>query len=143
MRDLASDNSKPVPVTARQLEALVRLAEASARVRLSKEIDVFDAERVIRIVDRCLRDVAYDPETGSFDIDKLVTGIPKQRRDIIREIKEAVKSHADDNGYAQIEEIIQLLVRNGHVKDDVRKRIDDLLRTGEAMEPRNGIIKLI
>ena len=37
LRDIA-DSSKPVPVTARQLEALVRLAEASARVRLSPKI---------------------------------------------------------------------------------------------------------
>ena len=140
---MASDNSKPVPVTARQLEALVRLAEASARIRLSDEIDESDAERVIRIVDRCLRDVAYDPETGSFDIDKLVTGIPKQRRDIIREIKEAVKSRADDNGYAQIDDVIQVLIQKGHERDDIRKRIDDLLRNGEAMEPRHGLIKLI
>ncbi|MDD3977180.1 minichromosome maintenance protein MCM [Methanomicrobium antiquum] len=143
LRDMASDNSKPVPVTARQLEALVRLAEASARIRLSDEIDESDAERVIRIVDRCLRDVAYDPETGSFDIDKLVTGIPKQRRDIIREIKEAVKSRADDNGYAQIDDVIQVLIQKGHERDDIRKRIDDLLRNGEAMEPRHGLIKLI
>ncbi|UUX92112.1 minichromosome maintenance protein MCM [Methanoplanus endosymbiosus] len=142
LRGFADDN-KPVPVTARQLEALVRLSEASARIRLSKKIETEDAERVIRIVDRCLRDVAYDPDTGSFDIDKLVTGIPKQRRDIIREIKETIRNNADDNGYTRIEEVQEILQQKGHNKDDIRKRIDDLLRSGEAMEPRHGIIKLI
>jgi replicative DNA helicase Mcm len=142
LRGFADDN-KPVPVTARQLEALVRLSEASARVRLSKKIETEDAERVIRIVDRCLRDVAYDPNTESFDIDKLVTGIPKQRRDIIREIKETIRNNADDNGYTRIEEVQEILQQKGHNKDDIRKRLDDLLRSGEAMEPRHGIIKLI
>ncbi|WOF16329.1 minichromosome maintenance protein MCM [Methanoplanus sp. FWC-SCC4] len=143
LRNLAADNSKPVPVTARQLEAMVRLAEASARIRLSPQVEESDAERVIKIVDRCLRDVAYDPDSGSFDIDKLVTGIPKQRRDIIREIKEAIKVNADDSGYARIEEVIDILSQKGHDKDDVKRRIDDLLRSGEAMQPRHGIIKLI
>ncbi|MGB4579101.1 MAG: minichromosome maintenance protein MCM, partial [Methanoculleus sp.] len=70
LRNLASGD-KPVPVTARQLEALVRLAEASARMRLSNTIDTEDTDRILRIVDACLRQVAYDAESGSFDIDKL------------------------------------------------------------------------
>jgi len=130
-------------VTARQLEALVRLAEASARLRLSPIIEDEDAERVVRIVDRCLKDVAYDPNSGTFDIDKLVTGIPKQRRDIIREIKETIRNSADESGYAKIDEVIEIIEQKGHQRDDIRKRIDDMLRTGEAMEPRHGIIKLI
>lgn len=142
LRGLADDN-KPVPVTARQLEALVRLGEASARLRLSTKIEEEDAERVVRIVDRCLKDVAYDPNSGTFDIDKLVTGIPKQRRDIIREIKETIRNTADDSGYAKIDAVIETMEQKGHHRDDVRKRIDDMLRTGEAMEPRHGIIKLI
>ena len=63
LRGIAEPN-KPVPVTARQLEALVRLGEASARIRLSNTIDMSDAERVIRIVDACLRQIAYDAKTG-------------------------------------------------------------------------------
>ena len=42
LRGIAEPN-KPVPVTARQLEALVRLAEASARIRLSDTIEQHDA----------------------------------------------------------------------------------------------------
>ncbi|MUV60022.1 minichromosome maintenance protein MCM, partial [Halobacterium sp. CBA1126] len=51
----------PVPVTARQLEALVRLGEASARVRLSDKVEEEDAERVIEIVRSCLQDIGVDP----------------------------------------------------------------------------------
>jgi len=142
LRDLA-DTDKPVPVTARQLEALVRLSEASARVRLSDKVEASDAVRVIKIVDTCLRQVAYDAKTGTFDIDKLVTGIPKQRRDIIRTIKEIIRDSADENGYARIDQIIETLAQQGNDREDVQKRIQDLMRGGEAMEPRNGLIKLI
>ena len=142
LRDLA-DANKPVPVTARQLEALVRLAEASARIRLARQIETADAERVVRIVDICLRQVAYDPKTGTFDIDKVATGISKGKRDLIRAIKEAIRENADLSGRAQITQIIDLLSQQGFGRDDIRKQIDNFLRSGEAMEPKNGVIKLI
>jgi replicative DNA helicase Mcm len=143
LRNLADDNSKPVPVTARQLEGLVRLSEASARIRLSNEIEVFDAERVIKIADRCLKKVAYDAETGTYDIDKLVTGVPKKRRDIARLLKETIRELADEKGMAQIADIVSTLVAAGHNKDDIQKMIDQLTKSGEAMEPRHGVIRLI
>ena len=143
LRNLADDNSKPVPVTARQLEGLVRLSEASARIRLSDEIEVFDAERVIQIADRCLKKVAYDAETGTYDIDKLVTGVPKKRRDIARLLKETIRELADEKGMAQIADIVSTLVAAGHNKDDIQKMIDQLTKSGEAMEPRHGVIRLI
>jgi len=143
LRKLA-DPSKPVPVTARQLEALVRLAEASARMRLSNTIDKRDAERVIRIVDACLRQVAYDPKTGVFDIDKVATGIPKQTRDMIRAIKEAIRTIGGESGNkAAISMVVETVIGQGFDRDKVFKQIDELLRHGEAIEPRSGIIQLI
>ncbi|KQC05009.1 MAG: AAA family ATPase [Methanolinea sp. SDB] len=143
LRDLASESSKPVPVTARQLEALVRLAEASARIRLSNTIEPVDAERVVKIVDTCLRQVAYDAKSGSFDIDRVVTGFSKGKRDLIRMIKLAIRDLADDNGRAQIEDVITRLIQEGHSREEIRLQIDMFLRHGEAMEPKPGIIKLI
>ncbi len=142
LRDIA-DSSKPVPVTARQLEALVRLAEASARVRLSPKIEQADAERVIKIVDACLRQVAYDAKSGSYDIDKMMTGFSKGKRDLIRMIKEAIKSLADDNGRASREHVLDNLVQKGINRDDAHRQLEMLLTSGEAMEPKSGIIKLI
>lgn len=142
LRSLA-DANKPVPVTARQLEALIRLAEASARVRLSPEIDVSDSERVIRIVDTCLRQVAYDAQTGTFDIDKLVTGIPKQRKDLLRSIKEVIRSMADETGIAQRDQVKETLLAQGYNQDDIERRIEDLKRGGEALEPRKGVLRLL
>ncbi len=142
LRDLA-DSNKPVPVTARQLEALVRLAEASARIRLARRIEGSDADRVVRIVDTCLRQVAYDPKTGTFDIDKVATGISKGKRDLIRAIKEAIRENADISGRAQIGQVIELLTQQGFGREEIKKQIENFLRSGEAMEPKNGVIKLI
>jgi replicative DNA helicase Mcm len=142
LRGIAEPN-KPVPVTARQLEALVRLAEASARIRLSSNIDVSDAERVIHIVDACLRQIAYDAKTGTFDIDKVVTGISKEKRDIVRVIKDAIRDIGGEGRRAGIDQVIDAVSAKGFPRDKVREGIDMLLRHGEAMEPKAGIIQLI
>ena len=142
LRGIAEPN-KPVPVTARQLEALVRLAEASARIRLSNTIEQTDAERVIHIVDACLRQIAYDARTGSFDIDKVITGISKEKRDIVRVIKDAIRDIGGEGKRAAIDQVIDVASQKGFARDKVREGIDMLLRNGEAMEPKNGIIQLI
>jgi len=142
LRGIAEPN-KPVPVTARQLEALVRLAEASARIRLSDTIDHSDAERVIHIVDACLRQIAYDAKTGTFDIDKVVTGISKEKRDIVRVIKDAIRDIGGEGRRAGIDQVIDAVSSKGFARDKVREGIDMLLRHGEAMEPKSGIIQLI
>jgi replicative DNA helicase Mcm len=130
-------------VTARQLEALVRLAEASARIRLSDTILQSDAERVIHIVDACLRQIAYDARTGTFDIDKVVTGISKEKRDIVRVIKDAIRDIGGEGRRAGIDQVIDAVSGKGFARDKVKEGIDMLLRHGEAMEPKNGIIQLI
>jgi replicative DNA helicase Mcm len=142
LRGIAAPN-KPVPVTARQLEALVRLAEASARIRLSDTIEVSDAERVIHIVDACLRQIAYDAKTGTFDIDKVVTGISKEKRDIVRVIKDAIRDIGGEGRRAGIDQVIDAVSAKGFARDKVKEGIDMLLRHGEAMEPKSGIIQLI
>jgi len=142
LRDLA-DANKPVPVTARQLEAIIRLAESSAKIRLSPVIEKADSDRTIRIIDTCLRQVAYDPSSGSFDIDMVATGVSKGKRDLIRTIKQVIRDTADDNGRAHIEDVIERVRTQGFDKDDVDKQIRAMLRSGEAMEPKHGVIKLI
>jgi len=141
LRNLA-DTNKPVPVTARQLEALVRLGEASARVRLSPTIELHDADRVIKIVDTCLRQVAYDAESGSFDIDKWTTGVSKRQRDIIRTVKEIIRDVGGDDGSANLEQVIEEMIRQGFTKDKVEGTLKMLKNQGEVIEPRPGIIRL-
>jgi replicative DNA helicase Mcm len=113
-------------------------------MRLSDTIEKEDADRVVRIVDSCLRQVAYDPKTGVFDIDKVVTGIPKQTRDLIRAIKEAVRTLGGESGNrAPLQAVVDVVISQGFERERIQKQIDDLLRQGEAIEPRHGIIQLI
>jgi replicative DNA helicase Mcm len=62
---------RPLPISARQLEALIRLSEASARARLSVQVSREDAKRAIDLMKYYLTQVGYDYETKTFDIDRI------------------------------------------------------------------------
>jgi replicative DNA helicase Mcm len=61
------DTRSPVPITARCLEALQRLSEASARMRLSDTVSREDVEFAKKVFIVSLKDVGIDVETGKLD----------------------------------------------------------------------------
>lgn len=132
-----------VPTTPRQLEASVRLSEASARARLSEEVTSEDAERAIRLMDYCLRKVGFDFETGRFDIDKITTGItaPQRERivtvfDIIRDLS---SKEPDGAAYA---DIIAEALKADLLESKAEKIIERLKREGRIYEPKPGRYRL-
>ena len=94
-------------------------------------------------MDTCLRQIAYDAKTGNFDIDKVATGISKEKRDIVRVIKDAIRDIGGEGRRASIEQVVEAVASKGFAHDKVREGINMLLRNGEAMEPKHGIIQLI
>ena len=146
LRSVAYENNdKPVPVTARQLEALIRLAEASARVRLDDTITTDDASRVIHIVDECLRQVAYDPKTGNLDIDKIATSTTKAGRTLLRDLKIAIKelAEADSTHAAKIDDVYLRLTQQNYSRDEIEHMIERMRSAGEILLPKNSTIKLV
>ncbi|MFB6086386.1 MAG: AAA family ATPase [Halodesulfurarchaeum sp.] len=136
LRSQGTGEDSPVPVTARKLEAIVRLAEASARVRLSDTVEPEDAERALDIVETTLKEIGMDPETGQYDADVIETGQSKSQRDRIRTIKELIaeiESEFDEG--APIEEV---LARAEEIEMDRAKaehEIEKLKTQGEVYEP--------
>ena len=70
---------------------MVRLAEGSARTRLSNKVTREDAIRAITLLRHCLMEVGFDKETGQIDIDRIATGIPTSQRSRIIIIREIIK----------------------------------------------------
>jgi replicative DNA helicase Mcm len=136
LRSKGLEEDAPVPVTARQLEALVRLAEASARVRLSDTVDEDDAERVIEIVRSCLQDIGVDPETGQFDADVVETGTSKSQRDRIRNLKELIGEVEEDyEEGAPVEVVMERADEIGMDASKAEHEIEKLKQKGEVYEP--------
>ncbi|MFC4448617.1 minichromosome maintenance protein MCM [Halorussus aquaticus] len=136
LRTKGADEDAPVPVTARKLEALVRLAEASARVRLSDEVKIEDAERSVRITRSCLQDIGVDPETGQFDADVVETGQSKSQRDRIKNLKQLIGEIEEDyEEGAPVDEVMARADEIGMEQSKAEHEIDKLKQKGEVYEP--------
>ncbi len=83
---------KPIPITARQLEGIVRMAEAHAKLHLREKVTAKDAKVAIDLLKMSLSQVGYDEETQDFDIDRITTGITSSKRGKILIVKEAWKA---------------------------------------------------
>ncbi|MEF8779156.1 MAG: LAGLIDADG family homing endonuclease [Haloferacaceae archaeon] len=142
LRAQGADEDSPVPVTARKLEALVRLSEASARVRLSDTVDREDAQRVIDIVESSLQDIGVDPETGQFDADVVETGTSKSQRDRIKNLKELIGKLEDEfEEGAPLDEVMERAGEVGMDPGKVEDEIEKLRRKGEVYEPRQNHLR--
>jgi len=142
--DFRSSSEDSVPFTPRQLEAFVRLAEASARVRLSEEVTVEDAKRAISIIDQYLRRVGMDRETGKFDIDIIATGISHSQHERMRVIIDVIKRLCDESsdGNAARSDIVSEAEIQGIESSKVESALDRLNRNGQIYEPIHGKYKL-
>jgi len=141
----AGDNEiKPIPISARQLEALVRLAEGSARIKLRKQVTKEDALRAIKLLKHCLMQVGFDYETGQIDIDRISTGITASQRSKIVIIREIIMN-AEGKGVKQmpLEDIISEAAEKGIDEAQVEEVIEKLKREGAVFEPRRGFISKI
>ncbi|XP_050352584.1 DNA replication licensing factor MCM4-like isoform X2 [Nymphalis io] len=59
----------------RQLESLIRLAEAHARVRLCPVVEIIDVDEAARLHREALKQSATDPASGRIDVGILTTGL--------------------------------------------------------------------
>jgi replicative DNA helicase Mcm len=142
MRSQGTGEDAPVPITARKLEALVRLAEASARIRLSDTVDLEDAERVIDVVQSSLRDVGMDPETGEFDADIIETEMSKSQRDRVKNLKALIEEiEAEYEEGAPVEEVIDRADELGMNESKADHEVEKLKQKGELYEPRQGHLR--
>ena len=143
LRKQGEDRDAPIPATARQLEALERLCEASARLRLSETATIEDAERTIRVTKSCLKQVAFDQETGMFDTD-LITGVSKTQRDKFKKLREIIQEIADTNhGEAPVEMVVAAANVHGLDEEHVLDMLQRLITQGELYSPKKGTYRLV
>ncbi|MBI2106181.1 minichromosome maintenance protein MCM [Candidatus Woesearchaeota archaeon] len=135
---------RPIPISARQLEALVRLAEGSARVRLSKKVTKKDAQMAIETLKRCLMQVGFDPETGQIDIDRISTGITTSQRSKIVKIQALINELTRKIGKRiPIDDLIMEASEQGIEEEQVNEAIEILKRDGTIYQPSSNMIEKI
>jgi replicative DNA helicase Mcm len=132
---------KPIPITARQLEGIIRLSEANAKLRLSPEVLVEDARKAIELLKISLRQVGYDEETKTFDIDKITSGISSSKRSKILVVRETISLlEAKIGKLIPIEEIEKAL--EGKVTQiELEEALNQLSKSGDIFRPKKGFIQ--
>ncbi|MCK4456519.1 MAG: minichromosome maintenance protein MCM [Thermoplasmata archaeon] len=130
-----------VPITPRQLEAFVRLAEASARARLSESVTEDDARRSVRIVEYWLRKVAG--EAGRFDIDIIVTGTSTSQREHMMALRDIIRELSGEEDSADISDIISMAEEKGIHSSRVESLLKRWSQEGEVYSPSKNRYKLV
>ena len=132
-----------VPISARQLEGLVRLAEASAKTRLSNKVTKQDANRAIDLLHHCLSLIGLDTETGKFDIDRIATGISASQRGNVHTVKEIIVEleKALNKDVVPIEDIVRESEIKGLSEEKTEEILENLKRKGDIFNPKPGTVK--
>jgi len=82
---------KTIAATTRQLESLVRLSEAHARMRLSREVLELDVDEAVRLMDVSTQKAAVDPRTGTIDMNLISTGHSAAQGDAVRALVDGLR----------------------------------------------------
>lgn len=91
----ARSSERRITATTRQLESLIRLSEAHARMRFSHVVELEDVEEASRLMREAIRASATDPVTGLIDIDLLNTGAGQQQRRLHADLKKEITAVID------------------------------------------------
>lgn len=144
MRSASESEGAPIAITARQLESLIRIAEARARASLRMEVLAEDAEAAIALMRRSLEEVGIDLSTHKIDIDIIMTGKPKSLRDKLRVILGLLVEMERETGMVKRSSLIEKLNTEFNIsQEDAERLIGQLLREGTIYEPRKGYLKKI
>ena len=142
MRSASEAEGSPVAITARQLESLVRIAEARTRAALRKEVLAEDAEAAIAIMKRSLEEVGIDISSSKIDIDIIMTGKPKSLRDKLQIVLSTLMEMEKETGIVEKPALLNELEMKYNISiGEAERLIGQLLREGTIYSPREGYLK--
>ena len=131
---------RPIPISARQLQALIRMAEASAKIKLSRKVTSEDSKNAIELMKYYLMQVGYDYETKTFDIDKGTGGIPSSQRNKILTVRDIIIQLESRLGKMIPIEDIEKELEEKLDKNEIEEALNKLSSSGEIFKPRRGFV---
>lgn len=145
MRKLGDDarsSEKRITATTRQLESMIRLSEAHAKMRLSDKVELIDVKEAVRLTNSAIKQYATDPVTGRIDMDIVQTGTTAAQRKAQEDLgAEILKILEENNNSIRFNELgIKLNERSSfrvenHDINDCIKRLQhegSVVETGES-----------
>jgi replicative DNA helicase Mcm len=133
--------NRPIPISARQLTALVRMSEAAAKIRLSTEVTSKDAQIAIELMKYYLMQVGYDYESKTFDIDRISTSMGSSQRSKIFLVRDTISSLEEKMGKLIPMEELENVLEGKLTKEEISDAITKLKSSGDIFNPRRGYIQ--
>ncbi len=140
-RKMGGEEEASVPITARALEALIRLAEAHARMRLNPEAEIGDAKNAIAM----FRNWRYELMGDEFDEGTILTGVSKKKRSAEHIVLNVIKELADGFVDRDIPEsdILNETARRGIDQFSVEDALSRLSMMSRIYSPSLGLFRLV
>ncbi|MFX1499141.1 MAG: minichromosome maintenance protein MCM, partial [Promethearchaeota archaeon] len=133
-----------VSILARNLDALVRLSEAYAKMALRNKVLKDDVDEIIKLFRRYLKDTGYDETTGKIDMDRILVGQSRSSINKLDKLLNRLKEIFEENNWKAMERnaIVQIL----DLEEDLDERwindaLKELIKEGTLYEPKNNFIR--
>ncbi len=137
MRNVESEDM--ITVTPRQLEGIIRLSKARARLLLKDKVEEEDAERAIFLIQSMLEDAGVDVNTGKVDLGVLL-GKPRSEvskmqlfMDVLKGLEGEYKAAVEERTFVQ-----ELEKTEKFTEEEARKYIRRMLREASIYESKPG-----
>ena len=128
------EKEKMITITPRQLEGLIRLATARARLLLKNQVEGDDADRAIFLFNKMLENSGIDVNTGKVDIGVL-QGRPRSEVSKLATFMETLRSlEGDDKSSVLEQDLVDELIKSEKFKDE-----DEVRRFVRKMQNENTI----
>ena len=137
MRNVESEEM--ITVTPRQLEGIIRLSTARARLLMKDKVEEEDAERAIFLIQSMLQDAGVDVNTGKVDLGVL-QGRPRSEVSKMQLFMDVLKSMEGDNKVAVEERafVKELEKTEKFTEEEARNYIRRMLREASIYESKPG-----
>ena len=137
MRNVESEEM--ITVTPRQLEGIIRLSTARARLLMKDKVEEEDAERAIFLIQSMLQDAGVDVNTGKVDLGVL-QGRPRSEVSKMQLFMEILKSMEGDNKVAVEERafVKELEKTEKFTEEEARNYVRRMLREASIYESKPG-----
>jgi len=133
-----------ISILARNLDALVRLGEAYAKMALRNKVLKEDVEEIIKLFKRYLKDTGYDETSGKIDMDRIFVGQSRSNLNRLETLMNRLKEIFEENSWRALEKsnVIQILeLEESLDKRFIESALEELIKEGTLYEPRSNQLK--
>jgi len=140
------DGQKGLPINLRNMEGIIKLAEAHAKLRLSEKVEIEDLKVAKDIFMFCLKQIGIDNETGLVDTSRIINKVPVSKRKNVETLLNIVDCLREkfENKIPYEDILNEIEAQQKDIKNwEVYDFLEQLKQTGKIFEPTKGVYSLL